>query len=173
MHIRKPGDNVCHPYMHVVIQSGGGSEPCCAFWCRLNGRSPVARLLVGFYSVLAWPGREQGLHRALSHYVPAANGYPINHISAAYERTACPVCIEAGFTQSRVKKSLSVLLRFPEPCQHNYKYSKSWSPWELKRANGMAVCLLDYDTSSIEVKLTNRGLSSWSGSSNGEHECAN
>lgn len=158
MHIGKPGDNVCHPYMHVVIQSGGGREPRCAFWCRLNGRSPVVRLLPGFYSVLAWPGREQGLHSLIL----LCCKYPINHISVAYEWTACPVCIEAGFTQSREKKSLSVLLRLPEPCQHNYKcknYSKSWSPREHECANGMAVCLLYYNTSSTEVnehKLTSR-----------------
>lgn len=38
----------------------------------------------------------------------AANGYPINYISVAYEWKAWPVCTEAGFTQLTVgKKNLS------------------------------------------------------------------
>lgn len=54
-------------FMHVVIQSGGGGEACRAFLCKLNERSPAAWWVLAFYSVLAWPGTEQGYHCAL-HY---------------------------------------------------------------------------------------------------------
>lgn len=51
--------------------------------------------------MLARPGREQGVALCTLLFCSSANGYPINHISMAYEWVAWPVCTEAGFTERR------------------------------------------------------------------------
>lgn len=58
---------------------------CPASWWWRNRGSPAARLLAGFYRVLARAGRERGVTPCTLLFYSSANGNPINHTGMALE----------------------------------------------------------------------------------------